>query len=118
MIEPDSGSLRTDGVPLGEVDPAVWRTQVAWVPQAPTIFAGTVAENIALGNPEATAQEIRSASERAGAAGFIEELGRGYDTRLGESGLRLSGGQRQRLAIARALLLDSPVVVFDEFTAQ
>jgi thiol reductant ABC exporter CydD subunit len=117
FIEPDSGSLRTDGVPLGEVDPAVWRTQVAWVPQAPTIFAGTVAENIALGNPEATAQEIRSAAERAGAAGFIEELGRGYDTRLGESGLRLSGGQRQRLAIARALLLDSPVVVFDEFTA-
>lgn len=117
FIEPTAGTVRVDGAPMRDVDIIGWRHRVAWVPQSPTLFAATVAENIALGRPDATPQQIHSAADASGAAEFIEDLPSGYDTPLGESGLRLSGGQRQRLAIARALLLDAPVVVFDEFTA-
>jgi len=87
------------------------------VPQDPTIVAGTVADNIRLGDPAASMDRVRAAAEVARATGFLDRLPDGLDTVLGEHGLRLSGGERQRLAIARAALRDAPVVVLDELTA-
>jgi ABC-type multidrug transport system fused ATPase/permease subunit len=115
---PDAGRILVDGVDLGELDVTHWRRRVAWVPQSPTVFAGTVAHNIALGEPDASPHRIRRAAERAGLHEVIRTLPHGYDTVLGEGGGTLSGGERQRLAIARAVLRDAPLVVFDEFTAQ
>ncbi|MCU1370689.1 MAG: Cysteine export CydDC family transporter permease subunit/ATP-binding protein CydD [Ilumatobacteraceae bacterium] len=117
FAEPSSGRILIDGGPLGDVDPAAWRQRIAWVPQDPTLIAGTVAQNIRLGDPGAADDRVRAAAEAARAVGFIEALPDGFATVLGERGLRLSGGQRQRLAIARAALRDAPVVVLDEFTA-
>jgi thiol reductant ABC exporter CydD subunit len=114
---PTTGTIEVAGRPLAEFDPAAWREKVAWVSQQPTLLAGTVAENIALGRPGASIEEIRSAAGLAGAESFVDALPDGFDTPLGERGLRLSGGQRQRLAIARAVLLDRPFVLLDEFTA-
>jgi len=114
---PSSGTIEVDGVALDDLDLDAWRRQVAWVPQAPTIFAGTVAENIALGWPDASEADIRAAARVAGAEGFLDALPQGFATPLGEQGLRLSGGQRQRIAIARAALVDRPLVLLDEFTA-
>ncbi len=114
---PDAGEIDVDGTPLGDLHPATWRRQVAWVPQRPTIFAGTVAENVALGRPTASPDEIRGAIRLARGEDFVDALPLGVDTPLGEQGLRLSGGQRQRLAIARAALCDAPFVILDEFTA-
>jgi ABC-type multidrug transport system fused ATPase/permease subunit len=96
----------------------VWRRQVAYVPQRPHLFAGTVADNIRLGRPDASDDEVREAAEAAAAHGFIAALSYGYATELGERGLGLSAGQRQRLAIARAYLMDAPIVVMDEPTAR
>jgi thiol reductant ABC exporter CydD subunit len=114
---PDEGTISVGGVDLDRIDPAWWRTQVAWVPQRPTLFAGTVLENVALGRPDADLGAVRAALRVAGAEGFVDALPLGLETPLGEDGLRLSGGQRQRLAIARAALCDTPFVVLDEFTA-
>ena len=113
---PSSGVIEVDGVALEDLDPDGWRRQVAWVPQRPTIFAGTAAENIALGRPDASEADIRAAARVAGAEGFLDALPQGFATPLGEQGLRLSGGQRQRIAIARAALVDRPLVLLDEFT--
>jgi thiol reductant ABC exporter CydD subunit len=114
---PTRGWIAVGDRRLAELDPVAWRRQVAWVSQRPTLFAGTVAENVALGRPDASPEQIRAALRTAGAEGFVDELPDGLDTPLGERGLRLSGGQRQRLAIARAALLDRPFVLLDEFTA-
>jgi thiol reductant ABC exporter CydD subunit len=113
---PQRGSILIDGRPLRDLEPVAWRRLVAWVPQLPHLFNGSVADNIRLGRPEASRQEIEQAAAAAHAHAFIRALPLGYDTSIGEGGARLSGGQRQRLALARAFLLDRPVVILDEPT--
>ena len=117
FIEPDAGSIAVDGAPLEAIDPSAWRRSVAWVPQAPHLFTGSAADNIRLARPDATMGDVEAAAREAHADEFIRALPRGYETQLGEAGLRLSGGQQQRLAIARAFLCDAPFVILDEATS-
>lgn len=117
FIEPDAGMITVDGRALSDYPPEVWRAQVSWVPQTPYLFYGSVADNIRLARPEATLDEIAWAARQAHAHPFIEALPQGYDTLIGERGMRLSGGEAQRLALARAFLKDAPLVILDEATA-
>lgn len=111
------GSVRIDGVDLRELDPAHLREHIALVPQQPTIFAASAAENIRYGKLDATDAELQSAARAAEADDFIRELPGGFESQLGERGARLSGGQQQRIAIARALLKDAPILLLDEATS-
>ena len=112
-----SGNIRIDGVDLRELDPAELREHIALVPQQPTIFATTAAENIRYGKLDATDAELEAAAEAAEADDFIRELPEGFASELGERGARLSGGQQQRIVIARALLKDAPILLLDEATS-
>jgi len=113
----DKGAIRVDGVDIRDVEPADLRHRFAYVEQEPTIFAGTVAENIRFGKPDATQAEIEAAARAALVHDFVVELPNGYDSIVGERGVMLSGGQKQRLAIARALLKDAPILLLDEATS-
>jgi len=117
FYDPQNGSIRVDGVALPEADPADLRARIGLVPQEPVVFSADAWENIRYGRPEASDAEVRAAAAAAGALEFLEQLPQGFDTYLGEKGVRLSGGQRQRLAIARAILKDPPLLLLDEATS-
>ena len=104
-------------MPLTEVDPAQARARIALVPQEAVIFAMSVLDNVRYARPEASLDDVKRACAAAYADEFVERLPQGYDTDLGERGVRLSGGQRQRIAIARAILADRPILLLDEATS-
>lgn len=111
------GDIRVNGMSMRESDLADLRRQIAYVPQEPYLFQGSIAENIRMGRPDATEKEIREAAMQAHAHDFIMEFPEGYDTTVGERGNNLSGGQRQRIAIARAILNDTSIILLDEATS-
>ena len=117
FYDPNEGRVLVDGRDLRELDLGSYRKQIGIVPQDIFLFDRTVAENIAIGRPRASPEEIRRAADAANATGFIEGLEDGFDTLIGERGVRLSGGQRQRLAIARELLRDPSILILDEATS-
>jgi thiol reductant ABC exporter CydD subunit len=117
LAEPTGGHVSAGAVDLAACDVMAWRAQVAWVPQRPTLFRSTVAENIRLGAAAAGDKRVRAAAELAGADAFVRELPDGYDTVVGDGGRPLSAGQLQRIVLARAFLRDAPLVILDEPTA-
>jgi thiol reductant ABC exporter CydD subunit len=117
FLEPGGGAITVDGSPLEALAPEEWRRRVAWVPQRPRLFHGTVRENVALARPGASDAELAEAAARARLDVVLQGLPRGWETPVGEGGERLSGGEAQRVALARAFLKNAPVLVLDEPTA-
>jgi ATP-binding cassette, subfamily B, bacterial len=117
FYDPQSGTVRLDGIALPDMARMDFRQAIAMVPQDPVIFAASARENIRFGRPGATDAELESAARAAAAHDFIAGLPQGYDSPLGERGVMLSGGQKQRIAIARAILRDAPVLLLDEATS-
>ena len=117
FAEPVSGRVTVGGIDLAECQTELWRRLIAWVPQRPTIFRGTVAENIRLSSDTAGERGVHDAAVLAGADRFIRALPDGYDTLVGDGGRALSAGERRRIALARAFVRDAPFVILDEPTA-
>ena len=117
FYEPQAGTIALDGVDVRSYALQSLREQIAWVQQDTYLFDATVADNIRMGRPDATMDEVRQAARLADADEFISRLPEGYDSFVGERGVRLSGGQRQRIGVARAFLKDAPVLVLDEATS-
>jgi ATP-binding cassette subfamily C protein CydD len=117
FVEPSTGRIVVGDHDLAAVDPVAWRRLIAYVPQRPTLFRGTVADNVRLGDPGATDGAVRAAAELAGAHEFVSALPDGYQTVVGEGSRAVSTGERRRIALARAFLRDAPLVLLDEPTA-
>jgi thiol reductant ABC exporter CydD subunit len=117
LRRPDAGAVTVNGVDLAALDLAAWRRQVAWLPQRPTLFRGSVRDNIAMGDPLAPGPRIEAAAVLAGADAFVQDLRSGYGTQIGEGGRALSAGETRRVALARALLREAPLLILDEPTA-
>jgi ATP-binding cassette subfamily B protein len=117
FVDIEGGTIAIDGQNIAQVAQADLRSHIAYVPQEPLLFHRTLSQNIAYGKPDATAGEIEAAAKMAHAHEFITTLPKGYQTMVGERGVKLSGGQRQRIAIARAILKNAPIIVLDEATS-
>jgi thiol reductant ABC exporter CydD subunit len=117
LLRPTSGRITAGGLDLAGCDAEAWRRQTAWVPQHPTLFRGTVADNIRLGHPGAAERRVHQVAHLAGAHEFIARLPDGYATVIGDGGRALSSGERRRIGLARAFLRDAPLVILDEPTA-
>jgi ATP-binding cassette subfamily B protein len=117
LYEPTGGTISIDGVNIGEVTQTSLRKNIATVFQDPSLFSGTIRENIAYGHPSVAKEEVVSAAKAANAHEFISKLENGYDSLVGERGIKLSGGQKQRIAIARAILKNAPLLILDEATS-
>ena len=117
LLEPTAGRISIGGVDLLGCDGEAWRRRIAWVPQHPALWRGSVADNIRLGDPAAVDRQVRDAAALAGAHEFIDRLPDGYATRVGDGGRALSPGERRRIGLARAFLRDAPLVILDEATA-
>ena len=117
LADPSDGRILVGPVDLAECDLVAWRNQIAWVPQRPTLFRGTVSQNIRIGDPSASEDRMCEAAKQAGVDAFVAGLPEGYDTLIGDGGRPVSAGQRQRIALARAFLRDAALVILDEPTA-
>jgi ATP-binding cassette, subfamily C, bacterial CydCD len=117
FLEPDNGEIKLSGIPLSSISAQAWREKIAFVPQNPYLFYGTILDNIRLARPQASREEIIQAACQARADEFIRGLADGYETVIGERAVTLSGGQAQRLALARAFLKNAPLIILDEATA-